>query len=67
MRTFNITTGRRDEPQEVERVNITIGDSRFRITPEPDGKLRINKVDDSGDWNHGITVNPATGNEILIS
>lgn len=67
MRTFEIKTKRDEKKIPVERVFIDTGETMFRVTLDIDGKLRINKIDMTENFEHSMNVKPASGNEILIS
>lgn len=62
---MKIITKRGEEPQEVTRVKITIGNNNFYLTESVDGKLNINKTTTDGE-NELLMVNPRSGNEIEL-
>lgn len=62
---MEVRTDRKEEFNEVEKIDITIGDTKFRITETFDGKLSINKIADDG--SPRININPIVSNEIEIS
>jgi len=65
IRTMKIKTKRGEEPQDVTRVTITIGNNTFYLTESVDGKLNINKTTTDGE-NELLMVNPRSGNEIEL-
>jgi hypothetical protein len=62
---MKIKTKRGEEPQDVTRVTITIGNNTFYLTESVDGKLNINKTTTDGE-NELLMVNPRSGNEIEL-
>ena len=58
---YSINRG--DEPQEVKKITILIGDDKFRITETIDGKLEINK---SSLYDRQIFILPRVSNVIEI-
>jgi hypothetical protein len=49
--------------KETDLISFKYGDTKFTITPDFDGKVRINKINDYGD---SISINPGCANEILL-
>ena len=62
---MKILTKRGEEPQEVTRVTITIGNTNYYLTESVDGKLTVNKTTTDG-LNELLWVNPRSGNEIEL-
>lgn len=63
---MKLLTKRGDEPQDVTRVTITIGNNIFHLTESVDGKLNVNKTTTDG-VNELLSVNPRSGNEIELN
>lgn len=62
---MKILTKRGEEPQEVTRVTITIGNTNYYLTESVDGKLNVNKITTDG-LNELLLINPRSGNEIEL-
>lgn len=65
---MKFTTKRDEQPQEVDRVVIYIGDNRYRLTESVDGKLTVNKYCDGelAKDSEVVKIYPRTGNEIEL-
>ena len=65
---MKLTTKRDEQPKEVDRVVIYIGDVRYRLSESVDGKLTVNKYNE-GELEKDsevLKIFPRTGNEIEI-
>lgn len=67
MKNLQVRFHREGEKFEAKRIYITNGDTRFLINIDVTGKLRVNKIDLSENTEHSISVNPCSGNEILLN
>ena len=61
---MNITLNKDEEPKEVKRVKVMIGENKYYLTESVDGKLNINKISD-GDSDE-LKVFPRYANEIEL-
>lgn len=62
---MKILNKRGEEPQEVTRVTITIGNTNYYLTESIEGKLNVNKTTTDG-LNELLLINPRSGNEIEL-
>lgn len=61
---MKLITKRGDEPQEVNKIDVLIDNTTYRITESVDGKLSINKT--TKDGNESLMVFPRYSNEIEL-
>jgi hypothetical protein len=64
---MKIIKGRNEDSIEVKRISVIIGDNQYILTESIDGKLNVNKISDSDEFESDlIRIYPRTGNEIEL-
>lgn len=61
---MKFTINRDDDPKEVKRIKIFIGEERFTLTESVDGKLNVHKISDG--YSDAIQIFPRVTNEIEL-
>lgn len=66
-KNIKVKLSRDGKEMETDRLRIDVNGIRYTMNIEIDGKLRINKYDDTETANDAISVNPHSGNVIDLS